>query len=67
MLSAALLISLALGATGVASAAPRFLGTLRSQLAPRTTTEPYTAIDKNVVGQKADAISRLIDGLDTRR
>ena len=37
-------------------AAPRFLGTLRGMLASRTTTEPFAAVDKNVVGQKADVI-----------
>ena len=42
-------------------AAPRFLGVLRAQLASRTTVEPYAAIDKNVVGQKADIIGKLID------
>ena len=47
-------------------AAPRFLGTLRGQLASRTTTEPFAAIDKNVVGQKTDVISKLLDGLDAR-
>ena len=42
-------------------AAPRFLGTLRSQLAPRVSDEPYATIDKNVVGQAQDVIFRLLE------
>ena len=42
-------------------AAPRFLGTLRSQLSSRVHTEPYLTVDKNVVGQREDAIARLLD------
>lgn len=43
-------------------AAPRFLGTLRTQLASRVTEEPYTTVDKNVVGQGADVIAKLLEG-----
>jgi protein required for attachment to host cells len=42
-------------------AAPRFLGTLRAEIGPRVTTEPYATIDKNVVGQGEDAVARLLD------
>jgi protein required for attachment to host cells len=42
-------------------AAPRFLGTLRGQLPNRVHGEPYMTVDKNVVGQPADAIARLLD------
>jgi protein required for attachment to host cells len=42
-------------------AAPRFLGTLRAQLAPRVSEEPYATVDKNVVAQAADAIAKLLD------
>jgi protein required for attachment to host cells len=42
-------------------AAPRFLGTIRSQLPNRVHGEPYATIDKNVVGQPEDAIARLLD------
>ena len=42
-------------------AAPKFLGTLRSQLSTRVPEEPYAAVDKNVVGQGEDAIARLLD------
>ena len=42
-------------------AAPRFLGTLRAQLAPRVSEEPYATIDKNVVAQGADVIAKLLD------
>ena len=44
-------------------AAPRFLGTLRAELGPRVTTEPYAAIDKNVVGQSEDVVARLLDNV----
>jgi protein required for attachment to host cells len=43
-------------------AAPRFLGMLRNQLAPRVTGEPYATVDKNVVGQEEDVIARLLEG-----
>jgi protein required for attachment to host cells len=42
-------------------AAPRFLGTLRSQLPSRVSEEPYATVDKNVVGQAEEAIARLLD------
>jgi protein required for attachment to host cells len=41
-------------------AAPRFLGMLRAQLAPRVHEEPYATVDKNVVGQPDDVIARLL-------
>ena len=42
-------------------AAPRFLGTLRAKLPNRVHGEPYLTVDKNVVGQPADALARLLD------
>ncbi len=42
-------------------AAPRFLGTLRAQLASRVSEEPYLTIDKNVVGQAESDIAKLLD------
>lgn len=42
-------------------AAPRFLGTLRGQLPNRVHGEPYMTVDKNVVGERAEAIARLLD------
>lgn len=42
-------------------AAPRFLGTLRSQLASRVSEEPYATVDKNIVGQAEDVIAKLLD------
>ncbi|MDJ0710768.1 MAG: host attachment protein [Woeseiaceae bacterium] len=42
-------------------AAPRFLGTLRGQLASRVQEEPYRTVDKNVVGQTEADIARLLD------
>lgn len=44
-------------------AAPKFLGTLRNQLASRVNVEPYATIDKHVVGQPEDAIAALLDKL----
>lgn len=44
-------------------AAPKFLGTLRNQLASRVHVEPYASVDKNVVGQPADTVARLLDEL----
>jgi len=41
-------------------AAPHFLGTLRAELASRTSTEPYTTVDKNVVGQAESVIEKLL-------
>ena len=41
-------------------AAPRFLGELRDAIAHATKTEPYAAIDKEVVGQSPDVIARLL-------
>ncbi len=42
-------------------AAPRFLGTLRGQLASRVSGEPYATVAKNVVGQPDDVIAKLLD------
>lgn len=42
-------------------AAPRFLGTLRGQLASRVQHEPYRTVDKNVVGQPDADVMRLLD------
>ncbi len=42
-------------------AAPRFLGTLRGQLASRVPYEPYRTVDKNVVGQPDADVARLLD------
>ena len=42
-------------------AAPRFLGTLRSQLASRVHEEPYRTVDKNVVGQPEANVAKLLD------
>jgi len=42
-------------------AAPKFLGTLRSQLSSRVSAEPYATIDKNIVGQGEEAVTRLLD------
>lgn len=42
-------------------AAPRFLGTLRGQLASRVPEEAYATVDKNVVGQGEDVIAGLLD------
>ena len=42
-------------------AAPRFLGTLRAQLGPRVSGEPYATVAKNVVGKPDDVIKRLLD------
>lgn len=42
-------------------AAPRFLGSLRSQLRSRVRGEPYMTIDKNVVGQSEDQIAHLLE------
>lgn len=43
-------------------AAPRFLGTLRAQLGPRVSGEPYATVAKNVVGQPDETVKRLLDG-----
>lgn len=43
-------------------AAPRFLGTLRSQLESRVIEPPYAAVAKNVVGQDESVIASLVDG-----
>ena len=42
-------------------AAPRFLGTLRGQLASRVQDEPYRTVDKNVVGQPEANVAKLLD------
>ncbi len=42
-------------------AAPRFLGTLRGQLASRVHDEPYRTVDKNVVGQPEVHVAKLLD------
>jgi len=42
-------------------AAPRFLGTLRAQLASRVPDQPYRTVDKNVVGQSEADIAKLLD------
>lgn len=41
-------------------AAPRFLGLLRAELARDTRMEPYTTVDKNVVGQAEAVIEKLL-------
>jgi protein required for attachment to host cells len=41
-------------------AAPHFLGTLRAELAHRTSTEPYATVDKNIVGQALGVIEKLL-------
>jgi len=41
-------------------AAPRFLGTLRSQLAIQGGKEPYLCIDKDVVGRDVDFVEKLV-------
>ena len=42
-------------------AAPRFLGLLRQELAPVTKVEPWTTIDKDVVGQREAVIAKLLE------
>ncbi len=42
-------------------AAPRFLGTLRGQLASRVHDQPYRTVDKNVVGQPEANVAKLLD------
>ncbi len=42
-------------------AAPRFLGTLRGQLAHRVHDEPYRTVAKNVVGQPEANLANLLD------
>ena len=42
-------------------AAPKFLGSLRGQLATRVHVEPFAAVAKNVVGHAEDKIARLLD------
>lgn len=44
-------------------AAPRFLGMLRNALATTTTTEPYAAVDKDVISQDPDVIEKLLKDL----
>ena len=41
-------------------AAPGFLGMLRAELTTRTSAEPYATVDKNVVGQAAAVIEKLL-------
>ena len=41
-------------------AAPRFLGILREALSIATTVEPYATVDKEVVGQSAEVIEKLL-------
>ena len=41
-------------------AAPRFLGVLRDAFAIATTVEPYATVDKEVVGQDAEVIEKLL-------
>ncbi len=41
-------------------AAPRFLGVLRDAISVATTVEPYATIDKEVVGQDAEVIEKLL-------
>ena len=41
-------------------AAPRFLGVLRDAFAVATTAEPYATVDKEVVGQDAEVIEKLL-------
>ena len=41
-------------------AAPRFLGVLRDAFAIATTAEPYATVDKEVVGQDAEVIEKLL-------
>ena len=43
-------------------AAPRFLGTLRAQLESRVHEQPFATVAKNVVGQDASVVARLLDG-----
>ncbi len=42
-------------------AAPRFLGLLREAVAKSSKFEPYKTIDKEVVGQDADFVQKLVD------
>ena len=41
-------------------APPRFLGLLRKEAAQRLKDEPYATIDKDVVGEPADVIEKLL-------
>ena len=41
-------------------AAPHFLGTLRAELAHRTSKEPYATVDKNIVGQASTVAEKLL-------
>jgi protein required for attachment to host cells len=41
-------------------AAPRFLGVLREAVSVATSAEPYATVDKEVVGQDAAVIERLL-------
>jgi protein required for attachment to host cells len=41
-------------------AAPHFLGLLRAELTSHTSTEPYTAVDKNGVDQATAIIEKLL-------
>jgi protein required for attachment to host cells len=41
-------------------AAPRFLGVLRDALSVATTVEPYTTVDKEVVGKDVAVIEKLL-------
>ncbi len=41
-------------------AAPHFLGTLRGELASRTSTEPYATVAKSVVGKPEAVIEKLL-------
>ena len=41
-------------------AAPRFLGVLREAIAIATTVEPYVSFDKEMVGQDAAVIEKLL-------
>jgi protein required for attachment to host cells len=41
-------------------AAPRFLGVLRDAISIATTSEPYATVDKEVVGQDAATIEKLL-------
>lgn len=42
-------------------AAPRFLGMLREALSRRCSVEPFKTIDKDVVGQDAAVLQKLLD------
>jgi protein required for attachment to host cells len=44
-------------------AAPRFLGRLREAISVATTAEPYATVDKEMVGQDAAIIEKLLANL----